>query len=420
MYAKQLDHSNQDPVDSVELIVITEPASADCDPVDAIDWQSLKAFLAISKPFTAHDSFLGVIKNFTPNWYAMTMGTGITAICLNTLANGLPWLKAICSGLWVFNILLFAFFTSLLIARSIKFPESWKRMLNHPTQPMFLGCIPMGLITIVNGFVLFAPPYLGTVAIDIAITLWWIDVVLSLASVLVVPYFMFTRQSHRLDNMTAVWLLPFVACEVAASSGGMLLPHLSADHALNVMVLSLVLWSVSVCLAMGILVIFFQRLCLHKLPTSEVAASIWLPLGPTGTGSLALLLLGNGADGLQMLSAPSHVVNLLQLMPGFGLIGGIIIWALATWWFTIAFSVTVYYIVRGGLKFNLGFWAYTFPLGVYTMATETLGLQTDMAFFKVFGIGLVLSLVAIWLAVFLRTWHGAYHGYLFKDPSLVE
>jgi tellurite resistance protein TehA-like permease len=33
---------------------------------------------------------------------------------------------------------------------------------------------------------------------------------------------MFTRQEHSIDQMTAVWLLPVVAAEVAAASGGLL------------------------------------------------------------------------------------------------------------------------------------------------------------------------------------------------------
>lgn len=50
--------------------------------------------------------------------------------------------------------------------------------------------------------------------------LWWIDVVMSLACGVLIPFLMFTRQEHRIGQMTAVWLLPVVAAEVAAASGG--------------------------------------------------------------------------------------------------------------------------------------------------------------------------------------------------------
>jgi tellurite resistance protein TehA-like permease len=52
---------------------------------------------------------------------------------------------------------------------------------------------------------------------------------------------MFTRQSHTIEQMTGVWLLPVVAAEVAAVSGGLLAPHLADAHLqLTVLVMSYV------------------------------------------------------------------------------------------------------------------------------------------------------------------------------------
>ncbi len=346
--------------------------------------------------------YVHFIKNFTPNWYATTMGTGITAICINTLSGMFPWLALFSTVLWIINIALFLFFTLVLIAQSVLYPASWWRLLHHSSQAMFLGCIPMGLMTIVNGFILFGLPIFGDIAVKIATFLWWFDVGLSLFSVLVVPYCMFTRQQHDLEGMTAVWLLPFVACEVAAAGGALLFPHLSIAHGLTILFCSLILWAISVSLALSILVIFFHRLCVHKLPPKELAASIWLPLGPTGTGALALLLIGSNANLLSAVHAEA-VASLIRLLPGIGLLIGVLLWALASWWFMIACVATLYYLVQGQLKFNLGFWAYTFPLGVYTMATVTLGVQTEMCFFKILGWVFVACLSLIWLSIFVRT-----------------
>ena len=46
-----------------------------------------------------------------------------------------------------------------------------------------------------------------------------------------IPFLMFTRQKHAIDQMTAVWLLPVVAGEVVAASGGLLAPHIAAPAA---------------------------------------------------------------------------------------------------------------------------------------------------------------------------------------------
>jgi tellurite resistance protein TehA-like permease len=107
-----------------------------------------------------------------------------------------------------------------------------------------------------------------------------------------------TLQDHSMDKMTAVWLLPIVAAEVAAVSGALLVPHLSPSEALSVLILCYALWAFSVPLAMSILVVLLLRLVLHKLPEPEMAASGWLALGPIGTGALALVLLGGDAPAV--------------------------------------------------------------------------------------------------------------------------
>src|SRR5579864_1362694 len=106
---------------------------------------------------------------------------------------------------------------------------------------------------------------------------------------------MFTRQQHSLDRMTAIWLLPIVAAEVAAASAALIAPHLPAAEGFLLVVLGYILWAYSVPLAMSILVLLFLRLALHKLPQRDMAASAWLALGPIGTGALGLLALGADA-----------------------------------------------------------------------------------------------------------------------------
>ena len=92
-------------------------------------------------------------------------------------------------------------------------------------------------------------------AVEVAQELWWADVAMSLVCGVAIPFMMFTRQRHAIDQMTAVWLLPVVAAEVAAASGGLLAPHLGASADFAVLVTSYVLWAYSVPIALSILVI---------------------------------------------------------------------------------------------------------------------------------------------------------------------
>ena len=68
------------------------------------------------------------------------------------------------SALWLANIALFALFSLLYAARWVLFPREAALIFRHPVMSMFFGAIPMGLATIVNGFLAFGPDFLGAPA----------------------------------------------------------------------------------------------------------------------------------------------------------------------------------------------------------------------------------------------------------------
>jgi C4-dicarboxylate transporter/malic acid transport protein len=341
------------------------------------------------------------------------MGTGVLPLALNQLAGALPMVKEIAVCLWLGNIGLFVLFSLLYTARWLFFFDGARRIFAHPVASMFFGAIPMGLATILNGFIVFGEPLWGAPALSVAHALWWVDAALAVACGLLVPFLMFTRQEHSIERMTAVWLLPIVAAEVAAASGGLIVPHLPPPEAASVLFLSYALWAFSVPLAMSILVILILRLALYKLPDRDMAVSGWLALGPIGTGALGLLLLGAAAPGVLARSLP-HVGDVAM---GLGVVGGAILWGYGVWWILLAVLKTASY-ARAGLPFNLGWWGFTFPLGVYALATLALARATHVGFFWVAGAILVACLAAFWITVAVRTLHGAWHGYLFEAPCL--
>jgi tellurite resistance protein TehA-like permease len=280
---------------------------------------------------------------------------------------------------------------------------------------MYFGCIPMGLATIINGFLAFGVPHWGAAAVHIAEALWWADAAMALACGIGIPFMMFTRQSHSIDQMTAVWLLPVVAAEVAAASGGLLAGHLAdAHHQLTVLITSYALWACSVPLAMSILVILVLRMAVHKLPPIGMAASSWLALGPIATGALGLLVLGGAAPAI---FAANGLGDYGAAARGIGLVGGVLFWGYGFWWAAMAALITGRHL-REGLPFNLGWWGYTFPIGVYAVTTLKLATLLPIPAFAAIGGGLVIALALIWLVVGARTLRGAWRGDLFVAPCL--
>jgi len=367
------------------------------------------------RPFSQLQHPREVIRQFTPNWFAATMGTGVLALALAQLPVLIPGIHAVAEGLWLFNIGLFILFSVLYGLRWVLYFDEARRIFGHSIVSMFFGTIPMGLATIINGFLLFGVERWGSDMVQVAHVLWWLDVAMSLAFGVMIPYMMFTRQEHSIDQMTAVWLLPVVAAEVAAASGGLLAPHLSDPVAqFHVVITSYVLWAFSVPVAFSILTILMLRMALHKLPHENMAASSWLALGPIGTGALGLLLLG--ADSPAIFAA-NGFARVGEIAEGMGLISGIALWGFGLWWMLMALLITHRYF-RAGIPFNLGWWGFTFPLGVYALTTLHLGKVLHLGFFEVVGCVLVIMLTLMWLVVGVRTVKGAWRGELFVSPCI--
>lgn len=362
------------------------------------------------RPFTRLHEPWAFIRHFTPNWFAMTMGTGVMALVLAALPWDFPARLLLAEAVWGLALLLFGLFSLLFAARLLLFRDTVRPMLEHPVQSMFLGAIPMGLVPIINGL----PLFLGEAAVPLAHALWWLDVALALGVAFGVPYLMFTRQQHALERLTGVWLLPIVAPGVAAGAAGLLAPHLPAAAAQLVVIIGYVLWGLSLSLAVGLISLVLLRLALHKLPDTDFAATSWLPLGPLATGCLGLLTLGQAAPQAWQ---GTPLAGMAELAEQLGLVGGLMLWGAGLWWL-VAASLFTHHYIRRELPFNLGWWGFTFPLGVFTLATLALYRQFEVELFGLFGVLLAVKLALIWQLVLRRTLRGLWHGELFRAPCL--
>lgn len=128
-----------------------------------------------------------------------------------------------------------------------------------------------------------------------------------------------------------------------------------------------------VCLLLWLLLLstYFERLTLYKLPPRAVIVSCFLPLGPLGQGAFAIMQLGKVS--MQLLSRTG------TLAPLAGQILYVVGFFVAWFFFAIAS------ISHSKFPFNMGWWGFTFPIGVFTVATTTLGKEMPSRLFDILG-----------------------------------
>lgn len=244
-----------------------------------------------------------------------------------------------------------------------------------------------------------------------------------------------SRHNNELSGMTAAWLLPVVSTIVASASGGIVASVLENNqHALWTIIISYILWGTGVPLAMTVLAMYFHRLTIHKLPLREVIVSVFLPLGPLGQGAFSIMQLGKQAMRVfpetNSLPAPISAGPILYIL---GFVLGLIMWGFALVWLFFALAS----ITRSRFPFNMGWWGFTFPLGVFTTATTTIAKELPSLFFKVLGTvsfritlemytftdtGKIFSVIVIllWIVVSIGTLVKSWQRKIFIAPCLKE
>lgn len=381
-----------------------------------------------SRKYRAKRELRRITLHFTPSWFSVNMGTGISSILLHQLPYQFRGLGIISNVIFALNVLLFCIFLGLSVARYTIWPTMGPTMLFHPTQSLFLGTLAMGFATIVNMCALSAAPAWGPRFALFTWALWWIDAALSIVICIGLPFLQFTRHNQSLDKVTGVWFLPVVSTIVAAASGGIVAEILPPAHARLTLVVSWILWGTGFPLAILLMALYYGRLSIYKIPPASLIISAFLPLGPCGQGAFGLLQMSYALK--RIMRKDGHALVAGETMDEAQLFASaiyastipvaLVIWGLGLVWLAIAIGFLIDLALVSRLTFNLGWWGFTFPLGVFCTATTQLGKELDSGAFKVIGTVLSLVEVALWLYIAVRTLIGAASGKLFFSPCLAE
>ncbi len=215
---------------------------------------------------------------------------------------------------------------------------------------------------------------------------WWADVVLSMAVAISMPFIVMSLHRPDLKNVTAALLLPIVPTVVIAASGGIvadIIPH--KGFAFTTLIASYVLWGIGECLSACVLALYFQRLTLHSVPAKEVIVSVFLPIGPLGQGGFGIQRLGEVALTLLPESKAFAFIEPLAVHAGqtlyvLGVFMGLLLWGFGLVWLCFAL---ISIATTKHFPFNMGWWGFTFPLGVFATCTGSLAHNLDSEFFRV-------------------------------------
>lgn len=350
------------------------------------------------------------VRHFHPGWFASVMGTGILAVATAHSAPFVPGVEALAAVLWVANTILCLVLLVPWVARwAFFFDDAWADV-SHPTRGAFYSTLPIGLLVLGVDFSSIGRQYIGAeMAIPVAQGLWIAGTVLAFFFGVLIPFRWFVNPSIPVEQTNGGWFMPPVANIVVPASGAAIVGTWGSLILCHVMCLvAFAFLGIGFFLFLIVTVMLVARLVYHPLPPAHLAPTLWIGLGPIGVGSLALVRLSTTATSIfgQHLAEAQVLLHLASLT----------LWGFGLWWLAMAIALTLRYL-REPFPFAMSWWAFTFPLGAYTVATYLLADAYQVALLGIFGFALWLLLLFFWTLVLAKTAAAAHTGSIFQGPA---
>ena len=316
-------------------------------------------------------------------YFAAVMATGIVSIGAGLLGQPVLALVLIWVTAVAFVVLLAAY-----LARAVRFPRRFAQSLREPGTAVSYFTVVAGTNVLATGLVGRGmwPLALG---MGVAAFALWLGLTYGLFCSIVLA-----GNRPLLREITGVWLVWVVGTQSVAVLAASLAPHLQWPPAKSAAgSLAVVFWGVGVVLYLIFVVIIFLRLFLIETTPKEMGPAYWILMGATAISVRAAAGILGCVE-----TAPDPLIT---GMHSFILGLAVVLWSFGSWFIPLLVLFGLWrYFVRGySWAYEPKLWSVVFPLGMYTVASQTLGTAADIGFMTSLARAWVWVGVAAWFAV---------------------
>jgi tellurite resistance protein TehA-like permease len=324
------------------------------------------------------------VRDLPPNIFAIVMATGIVS-----LAAGGAGYDAVAHALFWLNVGLYGFLTTLLVVRALRHhPQLVADLRSHAKAPGFFTLVA-GSCVLGNQCVLLADaPGAGLVLLVVGLLFW-----LCLTYAMLPGLMEGVEKPKPETGLTGAWLLVVVGTQAISVLLCLLTPRLGVSSADALLFTATAFWLVGSMLYIWLIALIFHRILFLPLAPSDLTPPYWINMGAMAISTLAGARLCGQAAGMALLT------ELLPFLKGMTLL----FWATATWWIPILVALGVWRhgYRRVPLTYEHGYWAAVFPLGMYTVCTQTVIRFFDLPFLTPIAAVFVWIALAAWAATFV-------------------
>jgi tellurite resistance protein TehA-like permease len=319
------------------------------------------------------------VATLNPGYFALVMGTGIVSIGVH--ANGLETLSL--ALLWL-AVAGYAVLVAATAWRAAAFRDRLRADFTDPARGF-------GFFTFVAGTDVLGTRIAGAGEHGIAFGLLAVGGIGWIVLGYVVPWTAVLGREDRpvIAGANGTWFIWVVASQSVAVLAAALEPASSMRSGLAL--IAVCSWSVGVILYAAAGVFVAARMLVYPLRPTDLTPPYWVAMGATAITVVA------GARIVEMADAP--MVNATR-----GLIAGtcVVFWAFGSWLIVplVAAGVWRHAVHRVPLRYEATLWSIVFPLGMYGVAGQYLGVADRLPAVEWIGRHEMWVALAAWALVF--------------------
>ncbi|KAK0867228.1 hypothetical protein LTR87_014682 [Friedmanniomyces endolithicus] len=343
-----------------------------------------------------------IIENFSFLWFTLSMNTGILSIIMHQLPYQFRGLGVLSTIMFVFNIVLFAIFFTILVLRIIMYPKALVQSATSDfTESASQSPKPHGAATPGSS----SPTSSGGSAPS------------SPSPAVAVFAIISKHDLANAESITPALVIPFVATATDAVVGALIVTYshgVTARLAIPVIIVSYMLVGIGLFAAEMVYAVYLVRLLNGGMPPAAQSPSLILLVGPLGQSSAALQGLGSAASshfgsygkGTFLTASAGSICSTAGVLLGLQFAGMAV--------FLLAFGA--YAVLEGAIKwqhkYSLLWWSTIFPIGTLTTAFVEFSITMDSPAFKVLSAIFLVFLLLVYFINWAFTLRDIFQGKL--------
>ncbi len=316
------------------------------------------------------------VRTLHPGYFALVMATGIVSVAVSGLARvsaALAWVAGAA----------YATLVALHLLRAVAFRRELARDLSHPARGFAMFTFVAATDVLGARLAAAGRPGVAGALLVVGTASW---VVLGY----VIPWATFRAAGRpAVAAANGTWFVWVVASQSVAVLAAAVEPTAERGRR-ELALLAVSCWAIGVFLYVAVAGLVAARLVWYEVRPADITPPYWVAMG---AGAITVFA---GAGVVQMEQAPA-------LLATRGVIAAVsvLFWAFASWLLPLLLAVGWWRHVthRVPLRYEATWWSMVFPLGMYAVASRTLGDALELPVVAAIGRAGTWVAAGAWLAV---------------------